>query len=121
MYVLKARGMAHSNQIREFRLTSHGIDLVDVYVGPAGVLTGAARLSQEAREKDQEYIRRHELELKKINLESKRRAMEAQVAALRAQFEAEEEAAKRLAAQEDLRGKGATQLQKNLARLRKAD
>jgi len=121
MYVLKARGMAHSNQIREFRLTSHGIDLVDVYVGPAGVLTGAARLSQEAREKDQEYIRRHELELKKINLESKRRAMEAQVAAFRGQFEAEEKEVKSLIAQEEMRIKGATHLRRNMARMRKAD
>lgn len=121
MHVLKARGMAHSNQVREFLLTSHGIDLVDVYVGRSGVLTGAARLSQEAQERDQERAMRHEIEMKKIILENKRKAMEAQVAALRAQFEAEEEAAKRLAAQEDLRRKGATQLQKNLARLRKAD
>ena len=121
MYVLKARGMAHSNQIREFRLTSRGIDLVDVYVGPAGVLTGAARLSQEAREKDQEYIRRHELELKKINLESKRRAVEAQVAALRGQFEAEEKEVKSLIAQEEMRIKGATHLRRNMARIRKAD
>ena len=121
MYVLKARGMAHSNQIREFLLTSHGIDLVDVYVGPAGVLTGAARLSQEALEKDQEYIRRHELELKKINLESKRRAMEAQVAAFRGQFEAEEKEVKSLIAQEEMRIKGATRLRRDMARMRKAD
>ncbi len=121
MYVLKARGMAHSNQIREFRLTSHGIDLVDVYVGPAGVLTGAARLSQEAQEKDREYIRRHELELKRINLESKRRAVEAKVAALRGQFEAEEKEVKSLIAQEEMRIKGATHLRRNMARMRKAD
>jgi circadian clock protein KaiC len=102
-------------------LTARGIDLVDVYVGPSGALPGAARLSQEAQERDLELAMQHEIEMKKINLENKRKAMEAQVAALRAQFEAEEEAAKRLAAQEDLRRKGATQLQKNLARLRKAD
>ena len=41
MYVLKSRGMAHSNQIREFLLTDHGIELKDVYVGPEGVLTGS--------------------------------------------------------------------------------
>jgi circadian clock protein KaiC len=121
MYILKARGIAHSNQIREFLMTSHGIDLVDAYVGPAGVLTGAARLSQEAQEKDREYIRRHELELKRINLESKRRAVEAQVAALRGQFEAEEKEVKSLIAQEEMRIKGATRLRRNMARMRKAD
>src|SRR4029079_13496953 len=47
LYVLKARGTAHSNQIREFLITSHGIDLQDVYLGPEGVLTGSMRLAQE--------------------------------------------------------------------------
>ncbi len=51
IYILKSRGMAHSNQIREFRLTDKGIDLIDVYTGPAGVLTGAARAAQEAKER----------------------------------------------------------------------
>ena len=49
LYILKSRGMAHSNQIREFILTDHGIELLDVYVGPEGVLTGSSRLSQEAK------------------------------------------------------------------------
>jgi circadian clock protein KaiC len=51
MYVLKSRGMAHSNQIREFLLTDRGIDLIDPYLGPEGVLMGSARQAQQAREK----------------------------------------------------------------------
>jgi circadian clock protein KaiC len=51
LYVLKARGMAHSNQIREFLISDRGIDLVDAYIGPSGVLTGSARAAQTAREK----------------------------------------------------------------------
>ena len=54
LWVLKSRGMAHSNQVREFRLTDKGIALEDVYIGPAGVLTGSARAQQEAREKASE-------------------------------------------------------------------
>jgi circadian clock protein KaiC len=50
-YILKSRGMAHTNQIREFLVTDHGVELRDVYVGPSGVLTGSARLVQEAQEK----------------------------------------------------------------------
>jgi circadian clock protein KaiC len=57
LYVLKSRGMAHSNQIREFLLTDHGIDLADVYLGTEGVLTGTARLAQEARDKAAELER----------------------------------------------------------------
>jgi circadian clock protein KaiC len=50
LYVLKSRGMKHSNQIREFVITPEGIQLLDVYVGPEGVLTGSLRAAQEARE-----------------------------------------------------------------------
>ena len=56
LYVLKSRGMAHSNQIREFKLTNHGIELLDVYVGPEGVLTGSARLSQETKDDAEQTI-----------------------------------------------------------------
>ncbi|MDL5503213.1 MAG: ATPase domain-containing protein, partial [Candidatus Methanoperedens sp.] len=51
LYILKSRGMSHSNQIREFLLTDKGIDLVDVYLGPSGVLTGSARAAVEMQEK----------------------------------------------------------------------
>jgi circadian clock protein KaiC len=50
LYVLKSRGLAHSNQMREFVLSDKGINLIDVYVGPGAVLTGSARLQQEAKD-----------------------------------------------------------------------
>jgi circadian clock protein KaiC len=121
MYILKSRGMAHSNQIREFLLTDHGVDLMDVYVGPSGVLTGTARISQEAREKGEEQVTQQEIEMRRVNLENKRKALEAQIAALRAQFEAEEQEVKKLTNQERLRREAVTQLQKDMARVRKAD
>ena len=62
MYVLKSRGMRHSNQLREFLLTNSGIDLLDVYVGPEGVLTGSARSALEAREKAAGMVIRQETE-----------------------------------------------------------
>jgi circadian clock protein KaiC len=91
VWVLKSRGMAHSNQIREFVFTDHGIELLDVYLGPAGVLTGAARAAQEAKEKAQALLHGQELELKQRNLERKNQALEARIGALRAEFEAERE------------------------------
>lgn len=91
LYILKSRGMAHSNQIREFRLTDHGIDLIDVYVGPEGVLTGSMRLTQEALESAAGKARRDEIERTKRLLERKRQAFDSQVAALRLQLETEEE------------------------------
>ena len=91
LYVLKSRGMEHSNQIREFVLTDDGLRLLDVYLGPEGVLTGSARLSQEEREKAAGTSRRQELESRRRELERKRRIFEARMATLRAEYEAEEE------------------------------
>ncbi len=90
MYVLKSRGLSHSNQVREFLITDRGIELVDVYVGPGGVLTGAARLAQEAREAAEHRAGQLEIERLKLDVERKRKVMEAQIEALHAQFEAEE-------------------------------
>ncbi len=91
IYVLKSRGMAHSNQIREFLLTDHGIELEDLYIGPEGVLTGSMRLAQEAREQSAALNRQQEIERRQRELERKRQALETQLAALRGQFEAEAE------------------------------
>lgn len=90
LYVLKSRGMAHSHQIREFVITSGGIDLVDVYVGAEGVLTGSARAQQENRERAERILRQQEIEKKQHELERKRRAMEHHIEALKAEFESEQ-------------------------------
>ncbi|HWH68064.1 MAG TPA: circadian clock protein KaiC, partial [Candidatus Sulfotelmatobacter sp.] len=87
--VLKARGMAHSNQVREFQLSSRGIDLVDVYAGPGTVLAGAARLAQEARDAAEDSARAEQLARLRRAIERKQRAAEAQMAILRAETEAE--------------------------------
>ena len=90
LYVLKSRGMIHSNQIREFKLTNHGIELLDVYVGAGGVLTGSARLSQETRDEAEQLLHQQEIVRKEIGLQRKREAVDAQIMVLRAEFEAEE-------------------------------
>lgn len=90
LYILKSRGMPHSNQIREFLLSSDGVHLVPVYLGPEGVLTGSSRAQQEARARASESERRQELERLRRQLEHRRAAAEAQIAALRAEIEAEE-------------------------------
>ncbi len=51
LHILKSRAMGHSNQVREFMVTNHGIQLTDVYIGPSGMLTGSARVQQEGRER----------------------------------------------------------------------
>ena len=98
--LLKSRGMAHSNQIREFLLTDHGVTLRDVYVGPEGVLTGSARQAQEARIQAQQMVKKQDVELRHVELEGKRKALEAQIVAMRAVFEAQEAEALRIIRQE---------------------
>jgi circadian clock protein KaiC len=89
MYLLKSRGMAHSNQMREFLLTDHGIELIDVYLGPKGVLTGSSRVVQEEQEQAEALARTEENERLQLTLERKRRTLEAQIAILRDNFDAE--------------------------------
>jgi circadian clock protein KaiC len=91
IYVLKARGMAHSNQVREFLITAKGARLVPAYLGTEGVLTGSARVSQQMRERVKEALVRDEIEGKKVTLRRRGKAIEAQIAALRAEYEAEAE------------------------------
>ncbi len=90
MCVLKSRGMAHSNQLRELVLSGRGIELLPSYLGPGGVLTGSARLSQEAQEKAASLMRQQELESRRRDLERKREEVERQVESLRSDFREEE-------------------------------
>ncbi len=107
IYILKSRGMAHSNQVREFLITSRGVRLVEAYVGAEGVLTGSARLSQQAREQAANQTAEDELERKRLALEHRRKAIQAQIEALRAEYLAEQEEFARLKASSNARGKQA--------------
>lgn len=121
LYVLKSRGMEHSNQIREFKLTSHGIDLLDVYVGPGGVLTGSARLSQESKDDAEQLQHRQEIVRQQISLERKRKAVEAQIALLRAEFDAEESQALKVIGIDEAKVERFTQDKARMAMSRKSD
>jgi len=91
LFILKSRGMAHSNQIREFVLTDKGVQLLDVYVGTAGLLTGSARVAQETREKFEDEQRKQQLQHKTAELKAKRRQLEQQIARMKANFLVEEQ------------------------------
>lgn len=90
LHVLKSRGTAHSNQVREFVISKDGLELRDVYIGPEGVLTGSMRLAQEARERAAADARRQHIERKRRDVERRRQTLEAQILALRAEFTSEE-------------------------------
>jgi circadian clock protein KaiC len=105
LYVLKARGMSHSNQIREYILSDKGINLVEVYLGPSGMLTGSARVALEKQERDASTRLAGEREVNLARLAQKRKAMEAQIEALRADFAAEAAETKRAIALGAQRGR----------------
>jgi circadian clock protein KaiC len=121
LYILKSRGMAHSNQIREFHLTDQGIHLTDVYLGVDGVLTGSARLAQEAAETEAAARRREEVERKRRELARRQQALENQIAALQLQFQGEREEIERGIAA-DVAGENRIQQRvQAMARSRKVD
>jgi circadian clock protein KaiC len=119
--ILKSRGMAHSNQIREFVLTPHGIEVTDVYLGAEGVLTGSARLAQEAREKASKLRNSQEVERKRRELKRRQQALEAQVAALRLQFETDKEEMERFITEQEGRQEQFDLDRQEMGASRKAD
>lgn len=121
LYILKSRGMAHSNQIREFILTNQGIELLDVYVGPEGVLTGSARLSQEAKNDAEQLMRKQEIERNRYGLELKRAATEAQITVLRSEFKEEESETLKIIEMEKAKAEMFEHDKKKMAKSRKAD
>jgi circadian clock protein KaiC len=121
LYVLKARGIAHSNQVREFLLTDHGVQLVDAYIGSEGVLMGSARSSQLARDKSADVDRKLILERKQRELRRKQELYEAQLVALKGQYETEREAILRELEEEQQRQTLVAEQRLEIARLRKAD
>jgi circadian clock protein KaiC len=121
LYVLKARGMAHSNQIREFLISDRGVDLVDAYIGPSGVLTGSARAAQTAREKAEALASQQEAARRKRELESKRTALERQIGGLRSEHEASDVELRQIDEQVGTQTRLLTTERTELGRLRQAD
>jgi circadian clock protein KaiC len=101
--ILKSRGMAHSNQVREFIVTEHGIELLDVVLGPTGIVTGAGRLTQQLEEHAQSLAAQQETERRDRELERRRRMLEANIANLRTEFESVEEELRQISTHEQTR------------------
>lgn len=114
LYVMKSRGMKHSNQIREFIITDSGLDLVDVYLGPEGILTGSAREAQELLQETGVALRDHAVSRKDREIERKRSVLESRVSALREEFESVQEELNRSYVEDELRNEV---LEKNRAQL----
>jgi circadian clock protein KaiC len=121
LYVLKSRGMAHSNQVREFKMTNNGIDLVDVYIGPGGVLTGTARLAQQARETSEAIGRQVEYNGRKRQLDCNSLALSSQIKVLQVKLETVQEELQKIGIEDELRRAAEAEVREVMARARYAD
>ncbi|NCD71862.1 circadian clock protein KaiC [Mucilaginibacter agri] len=91
LYIMKSRGMKHSNQVREFVISDNGLDLIDVYLGPDGILTGSAREAQMLLEETGQVLQTHAVGVKDRELLRKRKVLESKIESLRSEFESTEE------------------------------
>jgi circadian clock protein KaiC len=119
IYIMKSRGMKHSNQVREFIITDNGLDLVDVYLGPEGVLTGSAREAQKLQEKTGIALLSSSFDRKDREIERKRRVLEAQIASLQSEFESTEEELNKMHKEEELKKQIAEKTRQEITRLRR--
>ncbi|MEH2052896.1 circadian clock protein KaiC [Nostoc sp.] len=121
LQLLKSRGMGHSNQVREFRLTDLGIDLVDVYLGQNQVLAGTARAAQESADRQAHLERQQQLVRRRREIEKQRKITQDQIATLQMQMEAESAELDYLLQEKNLYEADFFQDQQAMARLRQAD
>ena len=121
LYLLKSRGMAHSNQVREFLLSDQGIELVDVYTGRGAVYTGAARKIQEAADNAEAEVKRQATERRQRELTQERLELESQVQALRSRLTGIEAELRFVSVQETARIEALEESRRLLAGLRRAD
>ena len=121
LYILKSRGMPHSNQVREFLLSDEGIQLRDVYIGLSGVLTGSSRDNQEAKDLAEALDCQQQIEMRQRDIERKKLAIEAQILALNTQFESEKDDLIRLINKEKLRNDTLFLDRLAMAKLKQAD
>lgn len=118
IYVLKSRGMAHSNQLREFVLTHKGIQLIPVYIGSGGVLTGSSRVAQQAKELAEAQAREQEMQSRQLEMNRKRLALEAQIAALQAELAAQNQRIGEESRRDEERAQQETQERNNMMKSR---
>jgi len=121
IYVLKGRGIRHSNQIREFIITSNGINLIDAYSGADGVLTGTARVAQEALDNASQILRNQETERKHRESKRKKLSFEAEFALLKSKYETEEDELNRAIEHETVGEAALLRERRKIAELRSSD
>ena len=119
MYIMKSRGMKHSNQVREFIITDRGLDLVEVYLGPDGILTGSAREAQKIQEETGLALHDYAVDAKDREISRKRKVLEAKISGLQTEFESVEEELNKIYLQEELKKEITEKTRQEMTRIRK--
>ncbi|MGN6542031.1 MAG: circadian clock protein KaiC [Ginsengibacter sp.] len=118
IYIMKSRGMKNSNQVREFLITDNGIEIVEVTLGPNGVLVGSAREAFNLEKNTGEVLRKNAFERKNRQIESRKTILDAKVAKLKSEFELVKEELDRIYVEEELRNEVAEKNRKQLMKMR---
>jgi len=121
LYVIKSRGMKHSNQVREFIISDDGLDLVDVYLGPEGVLTGSAREAQQIEERTGVALQDYAIDAKDREINRRRKVLESKILSLQTEFESTEEELNKIYTQEELKKQVVERSRQEMLRLRRGD
>ncbi|WDF80654.1 circadian clock protein KaiC [Mucilaginibacter sp. KACC 22773] len=119
MYIMKSRGMKHSNQVREFVITDNGLDLVDVYLGPDGVLTGSAREAEKLKEKTGLALRDFAVSRKDKEIMRKRMMLESKITNLKAEYESIEDELNKIYLEEELKQQIIEKNREEITRMRR--
>lgn len=119
LYVMKSRGMKHSNQVREFVIEDTGINLLDVYLGPDGILTGSAREAHRLEEETGQLLHTNALDLKDRELERKRKVLEGKIDSLRTEFESTEEELNKIYTEEKIKKEVIMQTREKITHMRR--
>jgi len=119
LYVMKSRGMKHSNQVREFVIEDSGLNLLDVYLGPDGILTGSARESHRIEEETGQLLHTNAQDLKDRELERKRKVLESKIDSLRTEFESIEEELNKVYTEEKIKNDVIRQTREQITHLRR--
>ena len=121
LYIMKSRGMKHSNQVREFVITDKGLQLIEVYVGPEGVLTGSSREAQILLEQTGEVLHTNALSRKDRELLRKRKMLEAKIDSLKTEFESTEEELNKVFMEEEIKKEITARARQKITELRRGN
>ena len=121
MYIMKSRGMKHSNQVREFVISNEGLTLVDVYLGPDGVIVGSAREAQMLQEVAGLELHGHAISRKDREILRKKKVLESTIATLQSEFESVEEELNKVYIEDELRKQIIEKNREEMTRIRRGE